>query len=310
MPRVAVSPVPPTDRLAACRALFAHRGGVAAGPLAARCFDMLASGELDPAGLFAARTADDEIVAAALVQPIPGGLGLAWPVRAASEDVEDALLAAACEWMRSRGTRVCQAFAGEEERPDLAPLLRHGFRRVTQVVHLRREITPADRGLWSDTASSLGFVPYTASADALFADTLVGTYDGSLDVPEMNDLRAGGDVLGGFRPGRGFVPDWWQLAVTMPGGEPAGVVFTEPGAEPHATEVSYLGLLPAARGRGWGDQLVRFALGRAARDGMHAVTLSVDTRNEPALRLYRRHGFTSLDRKDVYLALWPVSSQL
>ena len=38
-----------------------------------------------------------------------------------------------------------------------------------------------------------------------------------------------------------------------------------------------------------------------------AVTLSVDARNDPALRLYHRHGFRMLDRKDVYLALWPAA---
>jgi ribosomal protein S18 acetylase RimI-like enzyme len=310
MPRVAIAPVPPAEHRAACRALFAHRTGPHAAGLAARCHDLLAAGELDPAGLFAARTPNGEIVAAALVQPIPGGLGLAWPVRAASADVEDALMAAASGWLRSRGVRVCQAFAAEDERPDHAPLLRHGFRRVTQVVHLRREVAAADRGLWSDTAASLAFEPYHPNAAARFAATLSGTYDGSLDVPEMNDLRLGPDLLAGFRPVCGFAPDWWQLAVTRPGREPAGVVFTEPGPEPHAVEVSYLGLLPAARGRGWGDELVRFALSNAARDGVRAVTLSVDTRNDPALRLYRRHGFVTLDRKDVYLALWPVSSQL
>jgi mycothiol synthase len=32
------------------------------------------------------------------------------------------------------------------------------------------------------------------------------------------------------------------------------------------------------------------------------LTVSVDARNEPAMKLYARHGFTEYDRREVWLA--------
>jgi ribosomal protein S18 acetylase RimI-like enzyme len=72
-------------------------------------------------------------------------------------------------------------------------------------------------------------------------------------------------------------------------------------------ELAYLGLVPAARGRGLGRPLVRFALGRAEAAAAEWVTLSADVRNDPALKLYRAHGFREYDRQHVYL--WPPESE-
>jgi ribosomal protein S18 acetylase RimI-like enzyme len=38
--------------------------------------------------------------------------------------------------------------------------------------------------------------------------------------------------------------------------------------------------------------------------GAECVTLSVDTRNRPAWKLYLTLGFEADDRREVYLAVW------
>ena len=93
---------------------------------------------------------------------------------------------------------------------------------------------------------------------------------------------------------------FWSLA--RDGGAAVGVVMLARGEAPAAADVSYLGLVPAVRGRGLGKGLVRFALARAAALGFRTLTLSVDVRNDPAVRLYRGHGFRVYDWRDVYLA--------
>src|SRR5262245_47330602 len=80
--RLTVSPATPGEQAAACRVLFGHHAGPDRDQRAARCRDLLASGELDPAGLFVARDGHGAVRGAALVQPLPGALGLAWPPRA------------------------------------------------------------------------------------------------------------------------------------------------------------------------------------------------------------------------------------
>jgi ribosomal protein S18 acetylase RimI-like enzyme len=301
--RVTVSPAAPDGRTAACRALCAHLPAPARDLAAVRYLDLLAAGEFDPAGLFAAHDADGVLRGAMLVQPLPGALGLAWPPRAEGgrdrAAVEDALVRAACGWLRGRGVKVCQSFAAPADRPDMTGLERHGFRLLTQVTHLRREIDPAGH-LPEPGEPALAFARTEADP---FAATLLATHDGSRDCPELTGTRAPAELLDGFRPPPHMPPGWRYLV--RHGADPVGVVLLDPGTEPAALELAYLGLVPAARGRGWGDRLVRFAVGVAAAEQARALTLSVDVRNAPAGRLYARHGFREYDRRDVYLAAWP-----
>jgi ribosomal-protein-alanine N-acetyltransferase len=59
----------------------------------------------------------------------------------------------------------------------------------------------------------------------------------------------------------------------------------------------YIGLAPMARRKGLGSLLVQQALATAAGDGRQVMTLAVDARNEPALRMYFRHGFSKIGAK-------------
>ena len=299
MPAFRVAPVSPDDAPAACRLLAANRPSPERAAAAARYRHLLDAGEFDAAGLFTA-IAEGDVIGVMLAQPLAGALGLAWPPRfePGAEQVADALTTATCGWLRERGVRVCQAFGAPDDRDDFAPLLRHGFRRVTQVADMRRELDP----FTPHEPAAVELVPFDANPDA-FTATLLLTYAGSLDAPELTGDRTHAEVVAGLR-GNGLIgSDWWFLATRE--NDPVGVVMWEPSTDAGAMEVSYLGLVPAARGRGLGDELVRRSLAFAAGRGFDTLTLSVDVRNEPALRLYRRHGFRDLDRRDVYLAGWP-----
>jgi ribosomal protein S18 acetylase RimI-like enzyme len=74
-------------------------------------------------------------------------------------------------------------------------------------------------------------------------------------------------------------------------------------------DISYLGLVPEARGRGLGKELVRKALFEARAADALQLTLAVDERNWPARDLYQRMGFETFDSREVYLTIWqPPSS--
>ncbi|MCK9896890.1 GNAT family N-acetyltransferase [Frankia sp. AgB32] len=59
-------------------------------------------------------------------------------------------------------------------------------------------------------------------------------------------------------------------------------------------ELAAMGGAPEARGTAAGDALVRAAVDWARRSGAEAVKLWVAPRNQPARRLYARHGFVAL----------------
>ena len=61
---------------------------------------------------------------------------------------------------------------------------------------------------------------------------------------------------------------------------------------PHsdAIELIYLGLTPASRGRGLGNLLMHQTIHAATQSSARQLTLAVDSRNAPALKLYHKHG--------------------
>jgi ribosomal protein S18 acetylase RimI-like enzyme len=283
----AVSPAAPHELLPALRVLF----GPGRGTDAERCRDALADVDRDPAAVLVAR-AGGRVCGAVLAQALPGALGVAWPPRAETPAAEDALAAAAVAWLRGCGVKVCQAFAAPADASDVAPLERSGFRPVTELVSLEA----ATGGLPAPTGA-LTFARVRPPFPPPFAAALLATHDGGLDCPELGAGRTPADVLAGF-VGSGGVEHYLALH----GPDPAGVVVLAPAEEPGAAELAYLGVVPALRGRGLGAELVRFAGAAAAAGGAVTLSAGVDARNGPAVRLYRRHGFTETDRRGVWLA--------
>ncbi|MFM8273930.1 MAG: GNAT family N-acetyltransferase [Gemmata sp.] len=287
MPRFAVSQAAAHELLPACRLLFAAR--------AEHSRDRLLS-DRDASGLFVA-CGGGRLCGAALVQVLPGALGVAYPPRGEPVEAADAVTAAACEWLRARGVKVCQAFAAAEERPEMAPLERAGFRHVTQLAMLQRDFWPTDP--LPRAAEPLSFVAHAPPFAGDFAQTLLATHEATLDCPELNAPRTPGELRAGFATSGGEAYLAWE------GGGPVGVVMFEPGAEPGAAELTYLGVVPAARGRGLGAELLKFAVAEASLARGAVLNVSVDVRNTPAMKLYLGHGFREYDRREVWLATWP-----
>lgn len=291
------------DLGAAFRMLAAFRPLPDRDRAAERYRDLFASGELDPAGLFVARDEADAIRGAILVQVMPGALGLTWPPvteRRNRAAIEDALVSGACDWLRSRGVKVCQAFASELERDSLAALVRHGFRHVAQLLDMKCEphsiIGPDSR---------VTFEPVGLENRAEFAATMLASYEGSLDCPESTGCRTDAELLEGIADPAASKEHWFLARVANGA---VGVVLLDGDNEPGTFELTYLGLKPNFRGRGLGRELMRFALFHAENAGGSTVVLSVDARNEPAIRLYRTHEFQASGEREVFLAAWPTIS--
>jgi mycothiol synthase len=291
-----VSPARPHELRPALARVFRRRSEVERDRLVDRGLALFAPNGQDAAVLFVTRDASERVCGAALAQALPGALGVAWPPSADTPEAEGALAVAVREWFRGRGVKVCQAFARLEERPDVAPLERAGFRYTTQVALLQRETTYArDRLPPTDRVDGKFYHPAFREP---FVTTLLATHEGTLDCPELNGTRTPEELAAGFEfPAQ--ASRWHFLAERT--GRPAGVVLLEPDAENRSLELAYLGVVPGARGTGLGDRLVRWVLSEAAQLEW-AVTLSVDVRNIPALRLYHRHGFVETERRDVFLA--------
>jgi ribosomal protein S18 acetylase RimI-like enzyme len=96
--------------------------------------------------------------------------------------------------------------------------------------------------------------------------------------------------------------DW---LVTAHGGEDIGRLYIERWPSQH--RIIDIALLPAHRGKGYGEALLRDLMDEAASVGK-AVSIHVEKHN-PATRLYRRLGFVTEEDKGVYdLMRWTASA--
>lgn len=288
------------DREAACRRLVAMRLPADRDRAAERYRELFATGELDPGGLFVARAAHGTIRGAMLVQVMPGALGLAWPPtveRGRGRDaIEDALVSGSAAWLRSRGVKVCQAFAREEERESFASLERGGFRSLTKLLELRRNLEDIQT-----RPSRMQFEPIGDANRTAFVAALLASFEGSLDCPEVGGSRTEAELLASYTESSAQSTLWFLAKLD---GEPAGVVLLEEPSEPGVCELTYVGIAPRFRRRGLGAELVRFALQTARNTGHHSLHLSVDERNLPARRLYETLGFQASGERCVFLANW------
>lgn len=260
----------------------------------------LGGGERDPLGLFVARNEAGQVCGAVLAQPLRGGLAVAWPPRAESPDAEDALVRSAADWLRRSGAKVCQAFATDEELPDLGPLVRNGFVRTTELIFLRRPLV-ADEVL-PEPKHPIVFEPDSPPFTDRFRTALIETHQRSMDCPELGGDRTDDELLASYSEwGAG---NEWFLAVDRD--VVLGVVLFAPGTGPDELELSYLGVVPLFRQCGYGGELLDFAIAAATLSKVKGLSVTVDARNEPGLKLYTRRGFTETMRQSVFLAHWPA----
>ncbi len=264
---------------------------------------LIRQGELEPAGVLVVR-GEKGLLGAMVCLLVPGASALVWPPQVAPasqrQEIEDQLLQCACAWLRQRGAKLAQTLLSHQEVGLAGALERNGFAHITSLWYLRHGLDRA-----ADLQSAKGHLTYQTyrSADRMaFQQTLLRTYEGTCDCPEVNGVRNLDEIIEGHQAQGVYDPERWWLALEA--GRPVGVLLLTEVPEWQAWDVSYLGVVPEARRRGIGRELTCKALREARLAGTTQLTLSVDARNQPAWNLYTGLGFERFDEREVYLAIW------
>jgi ribosomal protein S18 acetylase RimI-like enzyme len=302
-PPPAIAPARPHELEAAFRLIFRHLADEERETRVANALHLVRQGELDPAGILGA-TVGGDLAGAIVCLPVPGASGLIWPPQALDGPqrlaVEDALVSRATAWLREGGAGLGQCLLTEAEMPLVGPLLRNGFAHVTALWYMQHDLTTASV---MPPRGRLRHVPYSQlSNPAPFHQTLLRTYEGTQDCPEITGVRSIEQIIAGHRAQGKHNPGRWLLALAA--GRPVGVLLLCEMPEWAAWDVAYVGIVPEERGHGYGREIMHQALAVARADGVARLTLSVDARNEPAWRLYTDLGFQPHDRREVVLAIW------
>lgn len=133
------------------------------------------------------------------------------------------------------------------------------------------------------------WIHYSPASHGDFSTLIRNTYVDSLDCPGLSAMRDINDVVAGHKGAGRFDPANWFLL--RDGRSPvACILFGVSPLRPSA-ELVYMGVHPRYRGRGIGKRVLTYGMGAMQHAGMRGITLAVDARNEPALRLYESVGF-------------------
>jgi ribosomal protein S18 acetylase RimI-like enzyme len=238
------------------------------------------------------------------------------------------LIAAICLWVPSPGRTAMIFTPGMSDYPDAAEAARAAIEAALQdarqagVLLVQAMLEPADAagktvfaaaGLTKlatlsymerrpplhppafELPADLTMAAYEARTHGSFAEAISRSYADTLDCPALSGIRDIEDVVEGHKAVGHFDPQLWS--VILRGQEPIGCLLLAEIRARQGLELVYLGLAPAGRGRGLGRVLMQRVLAIAARRHFAVTTLAVDAANVPALRLYRRCGYTSVAQR-------------
>jgi ribosomal protein S18 acetylase RimI-like enzyme len=262
---------------------------------------MLRDQELNASGALVAR-AEGRLRGALFCQAVAGASGLLWPPQTQPErnhEIEDQLIEHACRMLADQGAKLVQSLLIEEEQFLAATLERNGFTHITQLWYMRHDLQ-----IFADLfrePDQLEYQPYSSCDKNQFHGTLLRTYESTQDCPEVNGVREIEEVIAGHQSQGRHDPETWWLAEYR--GQPIGILLLAEVPDMKAWELLYLGVVPEARGHGFGRELVHKAMWEARTAEAPQLTLSVDARNQAALKLYKNAGFETYDQREVYLKI-------
>jgi mycothiol synthase len=203
------------------------------------------------------------------------------------------LLEAVCAHCAAEGVHLAQSLIDPQDGALERTFAEAGFERMAELHYLHA--SPPAGTEPPVLPAGMSWVTYGAEVHGVFGRAILESYRESLDCPALNGRRDVEDIIAGHRATGIFDPSTWF--VLREGETPLGVLLLSESLRSDALELVYLGLAPAARGRGLAEVLMRQAMAVTAARRLPRLCLAVDALNVPALKLYYRHGMQRVGSK-------------
>jgi len=283
-----------------------------------------ASGEAF-SGLFVARSTKHGTPAAAVwFQSVPGRTAAVGPPHSlvvAGErwllgqrpppDVQRALLRHGLQWARGQGLEMVQAVLEPDDLALQDILSECGFEKLVDLQYLSSPRLSSDLESPDNQVAGTTWhfqnVPPSDEQRARWCRLLDATYLETRDCPALAGRRSLEQTLEGYCHTASFLPEGWLILTTETARPTQTAQSTDLGCliladhpEHEFLEVVYFGLVPTARGRGWGARILERAAGLARRLGRYRLIAALDTENLPAQRIYAGLNYEFLAQKRVY----------
>jgi len=205
-----------------------------------------------------------------------------------------AAVTAALEDARNHGIVLIQAMLEPADAAGKTVFAEAGLVQLATLTYMERK--PPVHPPAVDLPPNLTLEPYSARTHALFCQAIAESYEQTLDCPALSGMRDVEDVISGHKAVGPFDPQLWSV-ILHPSGKPAGCLLLAEIPARRGLELVYLGIVPDSRGKGIGRAMVQRTLAIACRRHFEVATLAVDAANTPAVKLYRRFGYTSIAQR-------------
>jgi len=211
-----------------------------------------------------------------------GEVRFSWGYKTSEREVE--LIRIASGEIFRKGARLIEGFA--RSRREARLLRSSGFNMFANLILMQRGPRKGDSK--KSEEGILRWECYSKRNEAEFTEVFERTQRGSLDCPRLpRVIEADKSILAQKMLG-GFDPALWLLARKGP--EAVGLLLLSRQEDPFIN-LTYLGVVPEQRGKGYGGMLLERAIYMVCGLEGKTLSLAVDEENRFALRLYREGGF-------------------
>ncbi len=133
-----------------------------------------------------------------------------------------------------------------------------------------------------------------------FTSTIEKTYVDSLDCPAILQYRSAAQTVAGYQLPASFRPSLWFVVKGPFNNDDLGAVILAQ----HSSEVFelvYMALVPEARGRRLGREIMKSVVELISEAGGQRLILAVDQNNDPAISLYEQFGMQRMLEESVWV---------
>lgn len=261
---------------------------------------------LDPENLWIA-IQDDSLCGVLLQIPQPGRVAFVWPPVIATSQTEesaaniaDALVQRANGHADASGIQFSQVLLAEGDSVPPPSLCRNGYNLKATLLVQERAL---GAGALIPIHVTLQEEPYQECHAKRLARLVESTFEGTQDCPAVARWRTGLDALERHRAAAPERLRHWSF-LKSEGRDVAVLLLVENEAD-SVVEIDYFGVIPEARGRGYGRQTIHYGMNFARERGAGSLRAFVDSNNHYACKVYAECGFAVTSDRTVLVRMHP-----
>ena len=297
-PTIRIGPSPPPRHVEALRLVLASLPADQRDRQLTAILRLVRDGHADLDGLFIAERAG-RLAGAVWANTLAGRSAAVWPPQLIDDEPESTaagLLTSLGAYLKRSGAHLAQSLLADGAGTDAARLRHGGFTQAAELLYLA---SPAGRFPATEPEGPLSFEAFAPDQRERLARLVEQTYVDTLDCPAMNDVRDTADVLDGYHQTGQFDPSRWLFVRHE--AHDVGCLLLADFPEHDQWELVYMGLVPSARGQGFGRRIARHAQWLTGRAGRNRLVVAVDAANVPAVAGYHDRGFLTVESRTVFL---------